>query len=113
MRWITFGTVVMCAALLAAPPAEAAGASQSAAAKTAAARLDLNKATVTQLQELPGIGARTAERIVEYRQANGDFEKIEDLMRVRGIGEKSFLKLKDLITVSAAKPGRTPQASQV
>src|SRR5262245_49955782 len=45
----------------------------------------------------------TAERILEYREKSGGFKKVEDLMNVKGIGEKSFLKLKPLITVSSAK----------
>ena len=65
-----------------------------------AAKLDLNKATVAELQTLPGVGSRTAERIVEFREKNGPFKRIEDLMNVSGIGEKKFLKLKDRITVS-------------
>lgn len=71
-----------------------------------AAPLNLNTATAAQLEELPGIGARTAERIVEYRQKNGGFKKIEDLMNVRGVGEKSFLKLKPLITVGTNRGER-------
>jgi competence protein ComEA len=72
-------------------------------AVTASAPLNLNSASVSQLEALPGIGRATAERIVEYRQKNGGFKKAEDLMNVRGIGEKSFLKLKPLITVAAAR----------
>ena len=68
-----------------------------------AAPLNLNAATVAQLEALPGIGRATAERIVEYRQKNGSFKKAEDLMNVRGIGEKNFLKLKPLVTVAAAR----------
>lgn len=66
--------------------------------------LNLNTATAAQLEALPGIGKATAERILEYRQKNGGFKKVEDLMNVRGIGEKSFLNLKPLITVTAPKP---------
>ena len=44
-----------------------------------------------------------AQRILDYRQKNGSFKKIEELMNVKGIGEKSFLKLKPLITVGADK----------
>ena len=69
----------------------------------ASAPINLNTASVAQLETLPGIGRSTAERILEYRQKNGSFKKIEDLMNVRGVGEKSFLKLKPLITVTPAK----------
>jgi len=72
-----------------------------APATSARAAIDLNSASVADLEGLPGIGRRTAERIVEHRQKNGAFKKIEELMNVKGIGEKSFLKLKPLIAVSA------------
>lgn len=75
-------------------------------ASPAAQRLDVNTATVAQLETLPGIGPRTAELIVEYRQKNGGFKKIEELMNVRGIGEKSFLRLRSLVTVGT--PDRKP-----
>lgn len=70
--------------------------------------LNLNTATLAQLEDLPGIGRATAERILEYRQKIGGFTKIEQLMNVRGIGEKSFLKLKPLIVVTpkTEKPGQ-------
>jgi len=62
-------------------------------------RIDLNTATLSQLDGLPGIGPVIAERILELREKSGPFKRIEDLMNIRGIGEKKFLKLKDLITV--------------
>ena len=71
--------------------------------------VNLNSATVPQLEALPGIGRSTAERIVEYRQKSGGFKKVEDLMNVQGIGEKSFLKLKPLVTVGTARAERSGQ----
>jgi competence protein ComEA len=68
--------------------------------------VNLNTATADQLEALPGIGPATATRIVEYRQKNGPFKKIEDLMSIKGIGEKSFLKLKPLVTVGPPRPER-------
>ncbi len=61
-------------------------------------KIDLNTATRSQLDGLPGIGPVIAERILELREKSGPFKRIEDLMNIRGIGEKKFLKLKDLIT---------------
>ncbi len=66
--------------------------------------IDLNAATAMELETLPGIGPRTAERILEYRREHGGFERIEDLMDVRGIGERTFLRLKPLVTVAAPEP---------
>lgn len=72
-------------------------ANQAPAAK--APVINLNTANVDQLETLPGIGRKTAERIIEYRTKSGGFKRIEDLMNVKGIGEKSFLKLKPLVVV--------------
>lgn len=71
-----------------------------AAKATATTPVNLNTATQAQLETLPGVGAKAAQRILEYRQKNGSFKKIEDLMNVKGIGEKAFLKLKPLLTVA-------------
>ena len=65
--------------------------------------VNINTASVAELNGLPGIGAKTAALIVEYRQKNGPFKKIEELMNVRGVGEKNFLKLKDQVSVGNAK----------
>lgn len=93
------------------PPAEML-ATQNAPRTEAkpSAVVNLNTATATDLQALPGIGASTAARIVEYRQKHGPFKKIEDLMNVRGVGERSFLKLRAMITVAPkAETGRSQQ----
>ncbi len=91
--------------LLAAAPHAVAQTPARASAKAAPAAgvVNINTASASDLEALPGIGAKTAARIVEYRQKNGPFKKIEELMNVRGVGEKNFLKLKAQISV-AAKP---------
>ena len=101
-------TRIMIAAIAAiALTAAAAGAQGRATAPkataTAAAPVNLNTATMDQLATIPGIGVKTAERIIAYREKNGGFKKVEDLMNVQGVGEKSFLKMKPLITVAAVK----------
>lgn len=63
-------------------------------------RIDINRAESLLLQALPGIGEVRAQAIVDYRSENGSFKRIEDLLRVKGIGEGTFEKIKDYITVS-------------
>lgn len=79
--------------------APAPRASAKAAKATPSSPVNINTASQDQLETLPGIGAKAAQRIIEFRQKNGSFKKPEDLMNVKGVGEKSFLKLKPLITV--------------
>jgi competence protein ComEA len=85
------------------PYGKAAGQANPKADAKPAVMINVNTASATELETLPGIGASTAARIVEYRLKNGPFKKIEELMNVEGIGEKSFLKLRSQITV-APKP---------
>ncbi len=61
--------------------------------------INLNTADVTELQNLPGVGPKKAELIIQYRQEKGSFSKIEDLTEVQGIGEKTFAKIKLQLTV--------------
>ena len=61
--------------------------------------IDINQATTTELEMLPGIGPTMAANIVAYREANGPFATIEAIMDVPGIGEGRFAEMKDLITV--------------
>ena len=71
--------------------------------------ININTASMKELDALPGIGAKTAALIVEYREKNGPFKKIEELMNVRGVGEKSFLKLKAQLTVGTPKAEQAKQ----
>lgn len=66
---------------------------------TIQAKINLNKADINELQNLPGIGPSKATAIIEYRETNGSFKSVEDLKNISGIGDKTFEKLKDLITV--------------
>jgi competence protein ComEA len=96
----------------------AAGTAQAPSGKGATVKGDvgaivnINTASVKELDALPGIGAKTAALIVEYRQKNGPFKKIEELMNVRGVGEKSFLKLKPQLTVTAATTSKAERPKQ-
>ena len=102
-------SIAAAAFLLTAYTPAASAAQSKPAARTAAAKptagkpVNINTATVAELNALPGIGAKTAALIVEYRQKNGLFKKVEELMNIRGVGEKNFLKLKDQISVGNAK----------
>ena len=64
--------------------------------------VNLNTATVTELMQLPRIGQKTAERIVTFRKQHGGFLRPEELMNVKGIGEKSYAKLKPFLILSPA-----------
>ena len=101
----TLTTAALAAALVVtgAPVARIAAAPAQEKAAAAAVMLNLNTATQAELEKLPGVGAATAKSILDYRQKNGGFKKIEELMNVKGIGEKSFLKLKPQITVTPPK----------
>ena len=82
-----------------ASPAPGAKAAASKPAAAPSAPININTATQAQFESLPGVGAKAAQRILEYRKQNGPFKKVEDLMNVKGFGEKTFLKLKPLLTV--------------
>jgi len=62
-------------------------------------KVDLNTATVAQLDTLPGVGPALAQRIVEYRTQHGGFRSIDELRKVQGIGDAKFAQLKDLVAV--------------
>jgi len=101
--------LVVFSLLAASPYAAAQSSSARASAKASPATtaiVNINTASASELDALPGIGPKVAARIVEYRQKNGPFKKIEELMNVQGIGEKNFLKLKAQISVSGKAEGQ-------
>ena len=73
--------------------------SDGGSAAQASGPININTATAEELTALPGVGEKTAEKIVADRDAQGPFASIEDLMRVSGIGEKKFAQVRDLICV--------------
>ena len=64
-------------------------------------KIDINIASVIELQKLPRVGEKVAQRIVDFRKQHGEFKKIEEIMKVKGVGEKTFKMIKDLIVVKA------------
>ena len=82
----------------AAPPPPVSGSEPGSAGPTEAL-INVNTATAAELEALPRIGPTMAQRIIEYREANGPFVAIEDIQNVPGIGPATFEGLKDLITV--------------
>ena len=62
-------------------------------------KISINNASLEELDTLPGIGIKTAEKIIAYRQSHGGFKTLEEIQNVSGIKEKTFAKLKDLITL--------------
>ena len=79
-------------------PAETAAPSQEAASGSSGL-ININTATAAQLDTLPGIGPVLAQRIIDYRQANGPFTSLSQLMLVEGIGEKRLADILPLITI--------------
>lgn len=103
IRALIVAAALTAAICVADTPVSAQQAAGQSGAEQQATQLNLNTAKAADLEKLPGIGAATAARIIEYRDQNGPFKKVEDLMNVKGIGEKTFLKLKPLVMVAPPK----------
>jgi competence protein ComEA len=95
-RSVATGLALAMAALLVSGTAMAAG------KPAPTAKVNLNTATVEQLTTLPGVGPKLAARIVEYRQKSGSFRSTQELINVRGIGEKNFAKIEAWLSVGEA-----------
>ena len=95
-RFVATGLAIAMAALLVYAPAMAAG------KPAPTAKVNLNTASVEQLTTLPGVGPKLAARIIEYRQKSGTFRSPQELMNVKGLGEKNFGKIEAWLTVGEA-----------
>ena len=86
-----------------------AGTALAAAKPAPGGKVNLNTASAEQLESIPGIGAKLAARILEHRQKNGSFKTVQELMNVKGVGEKSFGKLEPFLSTGGeakAAPAR-------
>lgn len=92
-RIVTTGLALSMAAFMLAASALAAG------KPAPTAKVNINTAGVEQLVTLPGVGPKLAARIIEYRQKSGSFHTTQDLLNVKGIGEKNFAKMGSWLTV--------------
>ena len=75
------------------------GAAEKQAAAGSDKLININTADAVQLAKLPQVGPKMAQRILDFRKNNGNFKRAQDLMKVKGIGEKVFAKLQPLITI--------------
>lgn len=112
---------LLAAAVLALAGAAAALAADSQEAAASDKKVNINQASAAQLAFLPRVGAKAAERIVEYRKAHGSFGQAEELMEVKGVGEKLFTQLKPYVTLTGpttltakvrSGSARTPRSSR-
>jgi competence protein ComEA len=97
ISWLVLAAFVTLAIL--AVPATVSGAT----GEEKAVRININTAGVEELASLPGIGPSYAKRIVDFREKNGPYKKVDDLLNVQGIGEKTLEKIRDKVTVSSGK----------
>lgn len=83
--------------------AVSAGSAFAAAKPAPGGKINLNTATAEQLTAVPGIGEKLAARIVEHRQKNGSFKSVQELMNVKGVGEKSLGKLEPFLSTGSGE----------
>lgn len=80
-----------------------AGSALAATKPAPAGKININTATAEQLTAVPGIGVKLAARIVEHRQKNGSFKSVQELMNVKGVGEKSLTRLEPFLVATDGK----------
>ena len=72
--------------------------------------VNLNTATIVQLETLPGIGPNTAKSIIDFRNHSGPFQRVEDLLAIKGISKSKLEKLRPYVTVGPTAPNRHPDS---
>jgi competence protein ComEA len=104
MEWRSFTRVVIFAAALCVIPSYCVAAKK----KPPGAPVNLNTATAEDLQQVPGIGPATAEKILQMRKSYGAFKSVDDLLAIRGIGAKRLEKMRKYLTVGKGTPASKP-----
>jgi competence protein ComEA len=79
--------------------------------KPPAQPVNINTANSEQLQQVPGIGPATAEKILQMRKSYGPFKSVDDLLAIRGLGAKRLEKMRKYLTVGKAAAAKSPQPS--
>jgi len=102
-QFVTALALTLALAGAAATPSSAAPSSAPKAAASEARPIDLNTADSAALETVPGIGKSLSQRILAFREKNGPFQNVDDLLKVQGIGEKSIQKLRPYLMVAKAK----------
>ena len=100
---VTAFLLVFVLACASAVPAAAAPSATPKAAASEARPIDINTADGATLESVPGIGKSLSQRILSFREKNGPFQSVDDLLKVQGVGEKSIQKLRPYLTVAKAK----------
>lgn len=98
-RWLVIALLMATAGNASLYAADQNAAAQNAKSKEVVVKVDLNKATLEELEAIKGVGPALAERIIAYRNEHGKFKTADDLMGVRGIGQSKFERIKDQIAV--------------
>jgi comEA protein len=80
-------------------PAKSSNVPENISLKITDKKINFNRATLQELDSLPGIGEELGKRILVYRESKGNFSSIEELKKIKGIGQKTFEKLKNLVTI--------------
>lgn len=100
---VTALMLVFVLACASAAPVAAAPPALPKATASEARPVDLNSADSAALETVPGIGKSLSQRILAFREKNGPFQSVDDLLKIQGVGEKSIQKLRPYLTVSKAK----------